>query len=207
MHIDRASRNPARINLPNAPQQLVARYGPAGIRREIAQQLNFFIFGILMMIFGVGLGFGLRTRRRRVASAIVLWWGLGLVMAGFFPLRENAGGQTYDPTGLHQPNGAVFFLSMWVGLAILSWCLRPDARWRGLTGYILATGVALALPFVVMVAFAIPSSAPLQLWAGLLQRAVLAVWFPCIIVLATRLWQVRRAQSPTPITPRSLCVV
>ncbi len=35
------------------------------------QQLNFFIFGILMMIFGAGLGFGLRTRRRRIASAIV----------------------------------------------------------------------------------------------------------------------------------------
>ena len=109
------------------------------------QQLNFFVFGILMMIFGAGLGFGLRTRRRRIASAIVLWWAVGLLMAGLFPLRENADGQTYDPTGLHQPNGAVFFLSTWVGLAILSWCLRPDARWRGLTRYTLTTSVALAL--------------------------------------------------------------
>ena len=38
------------------------------------QQLNFFVFGILMMIFGAGLGFGLRTRRRRIAPAIVAWW-------------------------------------------------------------------------------------------------------------------------------------
>ena len=91
------------------------------------QQLNFFVFGILMMIFGAGLGFGLRTRRWRIASAIVAWWAVGLLMAGLFPLRENADGQTYDPTGLHQPNGAVFFLSTWVGLAVMSWCLRPDA--------------------------------------------------------------------------------
>ena len=121
------------------------------------QQLNFFVFGILMMIFGAGLGFGLRTRRRRIASAIVAWWAVGLLMAGLFPLRENADGQTYDPTGLHQPNGAVFFLSTWVGLAVMSWCLRPDARWRGLTRYTLTTSVALALLFVVLAAFAIPS--------------------------------------------------
>jgi hypothetical protein len=171
------------------------------------QQLNFFVFGILMMIFGAGLGFGLRTRRWRIASAIVAWWAVGLLMAGLFPLRENADGQTYDPTGLHQPNGAVFFLSTWVGLAVMSWCLRPDARWRGLTGYTLTTSVALALLFVVLAAFAIPSAAPLQPWAGLLQRAVLAVWFSCLIMLATRLWQVRRAKSPNPITRQSLSVV
>ena len=53
------------------------------------QQLNFFVFGILMMIFGAGLGFGLRTRRWRIASAIVAWWAVGLLMAGLFPLREK----------------------------------------------------------------------------------------------------------------------
>src|SRR6476659_1706297 len=127
------------------------------------QQLNFFVFGILMMIFGAGLGFGLRTRRRRIASAIVVWWAVGLLMAGLFPLRENADGQTYDPTGLHQPNGAVFFLSTWVGLAILSWCLRSDLRWRDLVPYTMITSV------------------------------VLVVWFPCLVVLAARLQKVARA--------------
>ena len=111
------------------------------------QQLNFFVFGSLMMIFGAGLGFGVRTRRRRIASAAVLWWAVGLLMAGLFPLRENADGQTYDPTELHQPNGAVFFLSTWVGLAILSWCLRSDRRWRDLVPYTMITSAALAVLF------------------------------------------------------------
>ncbi len=89
------------------------------------QQLDFFIFGILMMIFAVGLGAGLRGGRRRIGSVVVIWWGVGLLVAGLFPLRENVDGETFDPTGLHQPNGGVFFASLWVGLAVLSWCLRP----------------------------------------------------------------------------------
>jgi len=119
--------------------------GPSGW----IQQLNFFVFGILMMIFGAGLGFGLRTRHRRIAAAAVLWWAVGLLMAGLFPLRENADGQTYDPSELHQPNGAVFFLSTWVGLAILSWCLRSDRRWRDLVPYTMITSVVLAVLFSV----------------------------------------------------------
>jgi hypothetical protein len=164
------------------------------------QQLNFLVFGILMMIFGAGLGFGLRTRRWRIASAIVAWWAVGLLMAGLFPLRENADGQTYDSTGLHQPNGAVFFLSMWVGLGILSWCLRPDLRWRDLVPYTMITSVALAALFGVLAALAIPDSAPLHPWAGLLQRLVLAVWFPCLVVLAARLRKVVRAAKGQPAT-------
>ena len=163
--------------------------GPSGW----IQQLNFFVFGILMMIFGAGVGFALRTRRRRIASAIVLWWAIGLLMAGFFPLRENAARQTYDPTEMHQPNGAVFFLSTWVGLAILSWCLRSDLRWRDLVPYTMITSVALAILFGVLAALAIPDSGPLHPWAGLLQRLVLAVWFPCHVVLAARLRKVARA--------------
>jgi hypothetical protein len=38
-----------------------------------------------------------------------------------------------------------------------------------------------------------PDDAPLHPWAGLAQRVVLAVWFPCMIVLALRLLRVTRA--------------
>jgi hypothetical membrane protein len=159
------------------------------------QQLNFVVFGVLMMIFGVGLSKVLRTRRRWTAFAVVLWWAVGLLMAGLFPLRENADGQTYDPTGLHQPNGAVFFLSTWAGLAILSWCLRSDPRWRNLVPYTMITSAALAVLFAVLAVLAIPDSAPLHPWAGLLQRLVLAVWFPCLVVLGVRLRRVARASN------------
>jgi hypothetical protein len=55
------------------------------------------------------------------------------------------------------------------------------------------TSVVLAVLFGVLAALAIPDSGPLHPWAGLLQRLVLAVWFPCLVVLATRLRKVARA--------------
>jgi hypothetical protein len=95
------------------------------------QQLNFLVFATLMMIFGAGLGSGLRTGRRSIGSAVVVFWGVGLLGAGLFPLREDFAGQTYDPTGVHQPIGAVFFLSTWVGLAVLSLVLATRASLAG----------------------------------------------------------------------------
>ena len=152
-------------------------------------QLNFFVFGILVMLFGrPG-----RLRRDVVDCVRGRAGGQSAWMAGLFPLRENADGQTYDPTELHQPNGAVFFLSTWVGLAILSWCLRSDRRWRDLVPYTMITSAALAVLFGVLAALAIPDSGPLHPWAGLLQRLVLAVWFPSLVVLAARLRKVARA--------------
>jgi hypothetical membrane protein len=170
------------------------------------QQLNFVVFGVLMMIFGVGLAAGLRTSRRRIAAVIGVWWGIGLLLAGLFPLRESSDGQTYDATGVHHLNGVVFFLSIWVGLAALSWCLRTERDWRGLSRYALITSVASALLFVAMVVLAIPSSAPLHPWAGLGQRLVLAVWFACLIPLAVRLGQVSRSPSPTSIGDHPISV-
>jgi Protein of unknown function (DUF998) len=177
---------------PIAQTVSVLETGPQGW----IQQLNFFVFAILMMIFAAGLSAGLHGGRQRIGAAMVAWWGIGLLMAGLFPLRENVAGQTYDPTGLHQPNGTIFFASVWIGLAVLSWCLRQDPYWRGVARYALITSVTLAVLFVVMGALAIPSSAPLHPWAGLLQRAVLVVWFPCVIVLATRLLRQSRGRSP-----------
>ena len=131
---------------------------------------------------------------------------IGLLMAGLFPLRQGPDGRTYDPTGLHQPNGALFFLSTWVGLAVLSWCLHADPDWRSLTRYTGTSSVALAFLFLVLAALAIPSSGSLHPWAGLLQRTFLAVWFPCLIALAIRLWRISRWQSATPARDHSISV-
>jgi Protein of unknown function (DUF998) len=160
-----------------------------------------------MMIFAVGLGAGLRGGRRRIGSVVVIWWGVGPLVAGLFPLRENVDGETFDPTGLHQPNGGVFFASLWVGLAVLSWCLHQDPYWRGLARYTLLTSGTLAVLFLVMAAFGISSSAPLHPWAGLIQRLVLAVWFPCLIALAARLLQVSRSASAMPVAGPTVSVV
>jgi hypothetical membrane protein len=156
-----------------------------------AQQLNFAVFGLLLIALAAGLGRAVRqTRAGVVGPGILALNGVGLVLAGIFPLRENAAGAVYDPNGVHSVKGAIFFLGIGIALVALSVRLRADPRWRDLATYSSVTGIALVVLFFALGLLALRAGAPLHHWLGLLQRLVLAVWFPCIILLALRLRQV-----------------
>jgi len=151
------------------------------------------MFGLLTIAYAVGLHLGVRPIRAGVVGpAILAWTGVGLVLAAVFPLRGDASGVTYDPSGLHVVNGTIFFLSIGVGLIVMSRRLAGDPSWRGLASYALVTGIALLVMFVAFGVLVGPDDAPLHPWAGLAQRVVLAVWCPCTIVLALRLLRVAR---------------
>jgi hypothetical membrane protein len=174
------------------------------------QQVNFVVFGLLVIAFAVGLRLGVRpTRAGSIGPEIVGLNGVGLVVAGIFPLRQDADGLIYDPIGVHIVNGAIFFLGIGIVLVAVSPRLRSDPRWRGLATYTLVTGIALLAAWVVLVALARPVGAPLHDWFGLAQRLALLVWLTCIVVLALRLRRVAGAtrrrrgkdQAPTSSTP------
>ncbi len=79
--------------------------GPSGW----VQQVNFVVFGLLMIAFAVGLHRGVRkTWPWMVGPALVAWNGVELMVAGVFPLREDAAGHIYDPLGVHMVNGTIF---------------------------------------------------------------------------------------------------
>jgi hypothetical protein len=86
-------------------------------------------------------------------------------------------------------NGPILFLSIGIGLVVLSRRLAGDARWCSLAGYTLGTGVALVIMFAASGFLVRPDDAPLHDYAGLAQRAVLAVRFSCLLVLAVRLFR------------------
>lgn len=164
------------------------------------QQVNFVVFGLLTLAFAVGLHRGMRPARAGwVGPALLVLNGVGLVLAGAaFPLAEDAAGLTIDPTGLHFPNGLITFFSIGVGLIVVSRRMRADPQWRGLATYALVAGIAAAILFVGIGVLVAPDGAPLHPWAGLYQRLLLAVWFPCTIVLALRLLRVARTDRPRP---------
>ncbi|HET9144425.1 DUF998 domain-containing protein [Actinophytocola sp.] len=158
--------------------------GPGGW----VQQVNFVVFGLLLIAFAVGLHRCLRRSRWAVAGpAMLAGNGVGMVIAGVFPMREDAAGLTYDPTGVHTINGAIFFLTIGAGLIVLSRRLTGDPGFRDLSGYLLATGIALLALFVVLSVLTRPAEAPLHPWLGLAQRIALATWLLAILLLAARL--------------------
>ncbi len=154
------------------------------------QQVNFVVFGLLLIAFAVGLSQGVQKARLSwLGPTLVAWNGVELAIAGLFPLREDATGRIYDPIGVHNVNGRLFFLCIGVVLVVLSWQLARDQRWRGLAAYTLASGIVLVVLDLVL---AQKARAPLHPWASLLQQMVFILWGGCLVVLALRLWRLAR---------------
>jgi hypothetical membrane protein len=101
------------------------------------QQVNFVVFGLLLLVFAVGLNRAIASPRlRTVSGVLLLLTGIGLLLAAALPLREDAAGATYDPGG-HFVAGVTFFLSSALALVALSVRMRGDANWCGLANYTL----------------------------------------------------------------------
>ena len=162
------------------------------------QQVNFVVFGILTMVFAVGLHRGLQpTRVGILGPGLLLLSAVGLLLAAIFPLREDAAGVTFDPGG-HVVAGLTFFLTSATGLIVLSRRLSRDPRWHGLAAYTLGCGGLALLGFIVMGVFVMPDDAPLHDWAGLGQRLIIIlIIFPCRVVLSLRLLRLSAAGSRT----------
>lgn len=150
------------------------------------QILNFSVSGALMTAFLVGLNHGVQpSPRGAVGFALLVLGSIGIVLAGVFPWRLENGVPTETPQ--HVVAAVTVFGSTPLGLILFSRRMKRDPRWEDLASYTLITGIVMALLFPVMGLLAIPDNGPLHAWAGLLQRVICAVWFTCIVVLATRL--------------------
>jgi hypothetical membrane protein len=153
------------------------------------QQLNFFIAAICLAAFVVGLQRSIaHTRGGIIGIVLMLLGAVGMIVAGIFSWQMVNGEPKETP--LHVVGAILFFFCSSAGLVLLSRRLAADARWRDLSGYVLTTGIAMLIMFVVMGWFAIDDGTPLHPWAGLLQRVVVCIWFACLFVLAIRLRRV-----------------
>lgn len=156
------------------------------------QNANFLLFGVLMIAFAVGLHEGMRpTPRGVVGPALLGLSGVGLILAGVFPWALDASGDYVVSPG-HIVGAYTAFLPAGLGLIFVSRRMARDPSWRGLASYSLGSGIAVAVLFLATGPLAVPDDAPLHDWAGLLQRATVAVWFACTLVLAVRLLRLVR---------------
>ena len=163
--------------------------GPSGW----VQNVNFLLFGILMIAYAMGLHLGVRYSRAGVVGvAFLVLSGVGLMWGGVFPATDATG--AFDGERLlHIPGFVMTFLGGGIGLILISRRMARDPRWKGLATYALATGIAMLVLIVGGGGLVRPPGAPLHAWFGLFQWVLLAVWLPCTVVLALRLLNLARA--------------
>jgi hypothetical membrane protein len=161
------------------------------------QQVSFVVLGVLTIAQAAGLHRALApTRAGVLGPAVLALTGVGALVAAAFPLREDAAGVTYDPGG-HMVGGMVFFLGTPVAFLLLGRRLAADPGWRALAPWMTRAGVALVASAIAMNVLVIPDEAPLQDWAGLVQRAVvLGLIFPPRVALGIRLLELVPTRTP-----------
>jgi hypothetical membrane protein len=155
------------------------------------QNINFFVFGPLMIAYAIGLHLGVRPHRAGVIGpALLALSGVGVLIAGLFPWRA-ADGVFIEPVG-HTVGAFLAFLGAGIGLIVVSRRMARDPRWRSVAPYALVSGMAIVVLFFTYGGLAHLPHAPLHPWGGIVQRVGVAVWFTCTIVLALRLMRVAR---------------
>jgi hypothetical membrane protein len=158
------------------------------------QNLNFFVFAVLMAAFAIGLNQAIRpTRFGWLGIALLLANGLGIFMSGLFSWISVNGVPTETPG--HVVAAVLTFSSAGIGLAVLSRRMAADPRWRDLSAYVLGTGLVMLALFIALGGFAIDEAAPLHRWGGLLQRVLVMVWFVCLLVMARRAFRLARPRA------------
>jgi hypothetical membrane protein len=159
------------------------------------QQVSFVVFGLLTMAFAWGMHRGLAPTKSGIAGPAALFvTGIGLFVAAAVPIREDAAGVSILPGG-HLAGGLLFFFGSPVALLLLSRRMRHDPAWRSLATYALVVALTMFAAAAVMITQVIPDDAPLHDKAGLAQRLIiLALLFPCRMVMAGRLLGVARGR-------------
>jgi hypothetical membrane protein len=156
------------------------------------QNLNFYAFGSLMIAFAVGLHLGVRPMPGGVwGPAVLAAGGVGTILAGVFPMLRGSDGTIVEPVS-HIVAAFVTFLGTGVGYIVISRRIRRDPHWASVAGLTLGIGAAIVLGFLLMAPLAAAPAGPLHEYFGLLQRAILLLWFPLQLVLAVRLLGARQ---------------
>jgi hypothetical protein len=103
-----------------------------------------------------------------------------------FPATDATGAVKEDRV-LHIVAFPMTFMGAEIGLIVMSRRMARDLRWRSLATYALTTGIAVLVLILAGAGLVRSQGAPLHPWWGLFQWILLAVWFPCTVVLALRL--------------------
>jgi hypothetical membrane protein len=173
--------------------QAISELGGVDAARPLIQNANFFIAGVLIVAFTIGLHRNLGTRRSAFGASLVGAFGLVCVAHAFLPC--DAGCEFVSTTGLvHNVTGLAGFLSAIAGVFLVSRTFRDDPAWKSYRLYSVMTAVAGLASLVLWIALA--KVARIHMFNGVLQRVFAATIFVWIEVVAVRLFLLSRRAAP-----------
>ncbi len=163
------------------------------------QQVNFVVFGILTLLSAVG------WYRLLTPGKAKIWFplyqsiaGLGLIVAGFFPMDPFPG---YPPGvvltaptvhgTIHTVGAYVIIVAFANGCAVLAYLFARELRWRGWAVYSALTCVFI---YVFWIAFVTGSAGPAAGFVERLSAGSHALW-SCLLVVTLFFRRRRREKS------------
>jgi hypothetical membrane protein len=145
---------------------------------------NFFIFGLAIIAFAIGL-FRSLPRGSWVGSTLLVICGVGMVASGIFP-TDLPGTPETDTGNLHNLLFLVIFLALIVSYIFSALSFRKIAHWRGLMWATAGMPVIVFGLLFLLIGFSSDIGDPLYAIGGLIQRLLIAVAFGWMTVTGWR---------------------
>jgi hypothetical protein len=169
--------------------QAISELGGVDAARPLIQNANFFIAGVLVVAFTIGLHRNLGSRLSALGASLVGAFGLVMVAHAFLPC--DSGCEFVSTVGsVHNVTGLAGFLSAIAGVFVISRTFGVDPAWQSHRAYSVITAVAGLASLVLWIALA--KVARIQILNGVLQRVFAAMIFMWIEVVAVRLFVLSR---------------
>ena len=160
------------------------------------QNLNFFLYALLMFVVAAGLNRAIAADRGgRLAVVLLSLVGVGAILLCAFPYIRVDGRPVEPPA--HGVGAILHFAAASFFAMAVSRRMQADPLWAGLWRYALATGAAMLSLFVILAFYAIDPGMPLNSIAGVIQRITVTIWELFLFVMGWRMWKVsQRAPRP-----------
>jgi hypothetical membrane protein len=183
----------------NPIQETISRLvlGPYGFLQTVA----LFIFGLLLIIFAMRLGFAITStiRSAKVGTFFFYLIGVGFLVVGIFPTNNPGMAPTLHAMIHRGTSAAIAVLFPFACLAVAP-ALKGDIRWKRAFAYTIATGIVALI--LVILGVALRTN---KLWSGLYERVVLLnglVWIELVSFRLLRMCIYERREArqnkPTP---------
>lgn len=167
--------------------QAGSELGEVGAPNAIIMDINFIVFGILIIVFAFGLHQGIGGGRgsKIGPSLLAVFGAVAGVGNGLFPCDPGCNFVTLTGT-MHNVLGLTGFSALIGAALVLPRRLKIDGLWQGYRSYSLVSGLLMVLFLVAFMVFTgfLPS------YRGAIQRLLVADFLLWIGVMAVRLFQV-----------------